>query len=130
METWFKNRGQDTRPLKPERFSSGKTIFHEGESGNKMYVVKEGEVELSVHGTVLATLVTGGIFGEMVLIDRKPRSATARARTSCELIPIDEERFLALVHQNPSFALDVMKVLVQRLRMMDEKVSAIGNGER
>ena len=50
METWFKNRGQDTRPLKPERFSSGKTIFHEGESGNKMYVVKEGEVELSVHG--------------------------------------------------------------------------------
>ena len=46
------------------------------------------------------------------------------------MIPIDEERFLALGHQNPSFALDVMKVLVQRLRMMDEKVSAIGNGER
>ena len=127
METWSKNRGNELRPLKPERFSSGKTIFQEGESGNKMYVVKEGEVELSVHGTVLTTLVTGGIFGEMVLIDRKPRSATARAKTTCELIPIDEERFLSLVHQNPSFALDVMKVLVQRLRMMDERVPATGS---
>jgi CRP/FNR family cyclic AMP-dependent transcriptional regulator len=105
-----------------ERFRSGETIFKEGESGTKMYVVKEGEVELSVHGKVIAELGTGSILGEMVLLDRKPRSATARAKTRCELFSIDQEQFLALVRQNPSFSLDIMRVLADRLRSMDEKV--------
>jgi CRP-like cAMP-binding protein len=65
--------------------------------------------------------VKGGIFGEMSLIDDKPRSATARARTDCELVPIDEGRFLELVHQKPGFALEVMKVMAERLRSMDER---------
>lgn len=109
------------RPLRPEQFTSGQNIFQEGESGDKMYVVKEGEVELSVRGKVITAVGKGGIIGEMVLIDKKPRSATARAKTDCQLVPIDEERFLALVHQNPGFALEVMKVLVDRLRLMDER---------
>jgi CRP/FNR family cyclic AMP-dependent transcriptional regulator len=108
-------------PQQPEHFVSGKNIFQEGTSGDKMYVVKEGEVELSVHGRPIASIGKGGIFGEMALIDSKPRSATACAKTDCELLPIDEERFLTLVHQKPSFALEVMKVLVERLRLMDER---------
>lgn len=108
-------------PLRPERFTVGADIFLEGEHGDRMYVVKEGEVELSVHGKAITTVAKGGIVGEMVLIDKKPRSATARAKTDCELVPIDEERFLALVHQNPGFALEVMRVLVDRLRLMDER---------
>jgi CRP/FNR family transcriptional regulator, cyclic AMP receptor protein len=105
-----------------ERFRSGETIFQEGEYGTKMYVVKEGEVELSVRGKIIGELGTGSILGEMALIDRKPRSASARAKSRCELIPIDQEQFLALVRQNPSFSLDVMRVLAERLRSMDEKV--------
>lgn len=108
-------------PLRPEQFSAGANIFREGEHGDRMYVVKDGDVELSVHGKVISTVSKGGIIGEMVLIDKKPRSATARAKTDCQLVPIDEERFLALVHQNPSFALEVMRVLVDRLRLMDER---------
>ena len=109
-------------PLNTERFATGAKIFREGEPGNKMYVVKEGEVELSVRGKVIATMGKGGILGEMALIDSHPRSATASAKTDCELVVINEERFLALVHQKPSFALEVMKVLVERLRLMDERV--------
>jgi CRP-like cAMP-binding protein len=86
-----------------------------------MYVVKKGVVELSVRGKVIASIENGGVFGEMALIDNKPRSATARAKTNCDLVPIDEERFLVLVHQKPSFALEVMRVLAQRLRLMDER---------
>ncbi len=104
-----------------ERYRSGEKIFQEGESGTKMYVVKDGEVELSVHGKVIAELGTGSILGEMVLIDKKPRSATARAKTRCELIPVDQEQFLTLVRQNPGFSLEVMKVLAERLRLMNEK---------
>jgi CRP-like cAMP-binding protein len=109
------------QPLRPEQFTEGTNIFREGEFGDRMYVVKEGEVELSVHGKVITAVAKGGIIGEMVLIDKKPRSATARAKTDCQLVPIDEERFLALVHQNPGFALEVMRVLVDRLRLMDER---------
>lgn len=105
-----------------ERFRSGKTIFREGEDGTKMYIVKEGEVELLVHGKVIAELGTGSILGEMALINKKPRSATARAKTRCELIPMNQEQFLGLVARNPSFSLEVMKVLAERLRLMDERV--------
>ena len=104
-----------------ERFRSGKTIFQEGEAGTKMYVVKEGEVELLVHGKVIAELETGSIFGEMAIIDGKPRSATARAKTRCKLIPMNQEQFLGLVARNPGFSLEVMKVLADRLRLMDER---------
>jgi CRP-like cAMP-binding protein len=109
-------------PLTPEKFPSGSNIFQKGESGHKMYIVKEGEVELSVRGKIIGRIEKGGILGEMALIDNKPRSATATATTDCELVPIDEERFLTLVHQKPSFALEVMRVLVERIRLMDEKV--------
>ena len=107
--------------MQSEHYRAGESIFREGEPGEKMYVVREGEVELSVHGKVIARIEKGGIFGEMALIDKKPRSATARAGIDCELGPIDEGRFLELVLQRPSFALEVMKVLVERLRLMDER---------
>lgn len=102
-----------------ELFGSGKTIFEEGEPGEKMYIVRQGIVQLSVSGKPIVTVGTGGIFGEMALIDRKPRSATAKAKTDCELIPINHSRFFSLVQQNPAFAIEVMKVLAERLRMMD-----------
>jgi CRP/FNR family transcriptional regulator, cyclic AMP receptor protein len=103
-----------------ERFRSGEIIFREGDRGTKMYIIRTGEVELAVGGRTVAELGAGGIFGEMVLIDRKPRSATALARTRCELIPMDEQQFLDHIQRNPGFSLDVMKVLAGRLRAMNE----------
>ena len=107
--------------MKPARIESGADIFREGEQGDRMYIVSEGVVELSVKGRIIATIGKGSIFGEMALIDDKPRSATARAKTDCELATIDEAKFFELVHEKPSFALEVMKVLVERLRMMDTR---------
>ncbi len=104
-----------------ECFVSGETIFQEGQAGSKMYVVKEGEVELLFRGKTIATVGKGGILGEMAIIDNRPRSATARATAGCELMPIDHATFLALIRQKPSFAIEVMKVLVERLRLMNER---------
>jgi len=111
-----------------EHFLSGTKIFEEGESGDRMYVVKEGEVDLSVRGKTIAVIGKGGILGEMAVIDNKPRSATALARTECDLVPIDQKRFLSLVQQNPGFAIEVMKVLVERLRLMDEGIETLHDG--
>jgi CRP/FNR family cyclic AMP-dependent transcriptional regulator len=80
-----------------------------------MYVVRSGNVEIERKGEVIETLSGGGIFGEMALIDGSPRSATARAKTACELAPISEKSFLFLVHETPFFAIAVMRTLAERL---------------
>jgi CRP/FNR family transcriptional regulator, cyclic AMP receptor protein len=100
-------------------FSAGAQIFHEGENGEVMYVVKDGLVDILVHDKVVETLGPGGILGEMALIDSQPRSGTAIAKTDCTLVPIDARRFNFLVQANPAFALEVMRVMATRLRKMD-----------
>ena len=102
-----------------QEFQASSTIFVEGAPGDVMYVVLEGEVELRVRSEVLEVARPGDIVGEMALIDAKPRSATARAKSDCCLAPVDERRFLFLVHEHPFFALHVMRVLTDRLRRMD-----------
>jgi CRP/FNR family cyclic AMP-dependent transcriptional regulator len=81
-----------------------------------MYVVRSGEIEIERGGKVIETLSTGGIFGEMALIDGSPRAATARAKTASEVAPISEKAFLFLVHETPFFAVSVMRTLAGRLR--------------
>jgi len=105
-----------------ESYAAGQTVFQEGQLGDRMYVVKEGNIDLLIRGRLVASVGRGGILGEMALIDTKSRSATAIARTDCQLVPINEERFTSLVQQNPHFALQVMRVLAQRLRHMDEQL--------
>jgi CRP/FNR family cyclic AMP-dependent transcriptional regulator len=100
----------------PATFKPGEVIFAEGDKGDKMYVIRSGEVEIERHGKVVEKLSHGGIFGEMALIDGSPRAATARAATPCEVAPITEKSFLFLVHETPFFAIAVMRTLAERLR--------------
>jgi CRP/FNR family cyclic AMP-dependent transcriptional regulator len=104
----------------PARFAAGDVIFAEGDKGDAMYVVRNGEVTVERGGRVMETVRGGDIFGEMALIDGAPRSATARAKTDCEVAPINEKTFLFLVHETPFFAIAVMRTLVGRLRHMNE----------
>ena len=105
-----------------EVFAAGQTIFAQGEAGDSMYVVLEGEVELAINGTLREKMGPGEPFGEMALIDRAPRIATAVAVTEVRLAVISEKRFLFLVQQTPYFALQIMKVMAERLRNMDFRV--------
>jgi CRP/FNR family cyclic AMP-dependent transcriptional regulator len=59
-----------------------------------MYVVRTGEVTVEHGGRVIETLGGGGIFGEMALIDKSVRSGTVRAKSDCEVAPINEKTFL------------------------------------
>jgi CRP-like cAMP-binding protein len=103
-------------------YPPGACIFAEGQPGDTMFVVVEGRVALSVRGTRLEIISAGELFGEMALIDARPRSATATAITACRLAGINERRFTALVQQTPFFALHVMRVLARRLRAMDDTI--------
>jgi len=103
-------------------FSAGDTIFKEGEPGDVMYVVKAGQVDIVIGDHVLESAGPGGVVGEMALIDTTHRSATAVAKTDCGLVPLDETKFKVHVHHTPFFAVQVMRVMADRLRRMNESV--------
>lgn len=103
----------------------GQVLFRKGDVGRHMYVVKSGEVQV-VDGThVFETVSAGGILGEMALISEDTRSATVRAISTSVVVPVDEKRFLFLVQQTPYFAFGVMRVMSDRLRMMNDRVTSL-----
>jgi len=97
----------------------GEVVFTQGDPGGIMFVVIDGEVDVLLEGKLIETVRSGGVFGEMALIDSGPRSATAICRTRCLLSPVDELRFRELIVREPEFALTVMRILARRLRRMD-----------
>jgi CRP-like cAMP-binding protein len=97
-------------------FKQGETIFKEGDAADCMFAVIEGTVEIYLRGAVVEAVAPGGVFGEMALIDRQPRSATAVAATDTGIAAISEKRFLRLVELTPRFALQMMQVITERLR--------------
>ena len=98
-------------------FSAGQVIFTDGQpQDGLMFAVLNGEVEIVKHERVINTIGAGDVFGEMGLLDHQPRSAAAIAKTDCKVAAINEQRFTRLVSQNPLFALDMMRVLSERLR--------------
>ena len=109
----------DTLQLGPGDF-----LFREGDSGEKMYVLLEGEIEVFLGDFVLETAEPDMLIGEMALIDDGPRTANAVAKTACKLAEIDRRRFHFLVQQTPHFATHVMKTLANRLRHMNALAAA------
>ena len=117
LQNLFKNtKNQQT-------FEAGTVIFAEGDSADSMYVVLDGEVDVRIGNNLLEVIGPGGIVGEMALIDRNTRSATAVAKSACCLALVDEKRFQFMVQQTPYFALHVMRVMADRLRRMNAKLT-------
>jgi|JFJP01.1.fsa_nt_gi CRP-like cAMP-binding protein len=104
---------------------AGQVIFEKGGVADVMYAIVEGEVEISIDGKFLDVTGAGGIVGEMSLIDSRSRSATAIAKTECKLVPINQHRFTFLVQQTPFFAIQVMKIMVERIRKLDALVLSL-----
>lgn len=105
-----------------ESFPAGHVVFREGDSGDKMFAVLAGAVDIVIHGVKVETVEAGGVFGEMALVEEKPRGANAVVAADARLVAIDHKRFLFLVQQNPFFALQLMTIMAGRLRRMDEKL--------
>lgn len=95
---------------------AGAVVFEQGETGTEMFGVIEGEVEVRMPNGASRKLGPESTFGEMALIDSSPRSATAVAVVDTKLAVIDRRTFLFLVHETPTFALQVMSSIAERLR--------------
>ncbi|BDI14963.1 hypothetical protein ANSO36C_07650 [Nostoc cf. commune SO-36] len=106
----------------PKEFSAGQVIFEEGQSGNEMYGIIEGEVDIVVNGKVVETMETGEVFGVGVLVGVENRTYTAVAKVDTKLGFLDEKKFLFAVQETPVFALKVMKSYSERLSRLQRMV--------
>jgi CRP-like cAMP-binding protein len=109
-----------------DEYGVGDVIFEEGTTGRELYVVLDGEVDITkmVGGrrTVIISLGKGEFFGEMAVIDGSSRSATAiAASANTRVMRINHARFVYLVSQQPAFALMIMDALSKRLRASNDR---------
>jgi CRP/FNR family transcriptional regulator, cyclic AMP receptor protein len=107
------------------RLDAGEVLFKNGDRGGSMYLVRSGTLTIRSGSVIYEDVGPGGMVGEMGIVESNmPRSAMVYARTPAVLVEVDQQRFLALVDETPSFALAVMRVLSRRLRRMDDRYEA------
>ncbi len=116
---------------KEQRFKSAKTLFNEGDPGNRLYIIAEGEVRISrnVPGSgeeALTVLKSGACFGEMAVFDRSERSTDAIANTDCTLVTITRSDFEMLLDFDRDLAFKVLwsvvRLLSERLRITNDNL--------
>jgi CRP-like cAMP-binding protein len=98
---------------------AGTEVFREGDTGREMFGIVSGAIELRIGDRVIRTLGADDVFGEMAIVDSAPRSATAVATEDTVLAVINRHRFLFLVQETPTFALQVMSAMAARQRADD-----------
>lgn len=110
-------------------FPAGAVLFEEGQPGDYMYVVQTGEVEIrrQVGETerVLAILPPGEFFGEMAILNGRPRSATAVVKSMSRLLVIEGKTFEAMLRARPEIALRIIKSLANRLESANQHVELL-----
>jgi CRP-like cAMP-binding protein len=112
----------DLAPLMKEiEYEKDSVIFKEGETGDSMYIIHQGSIKIHKDLNTLAILSENEVFGELSLLDADTRSATATANSDCVLFKIDQEPFYELMEERPEVAKGFIKILCQRLRIMNEK---------
>jgi CRP-like cAMP-binding protein len=100
-------------------FPEGVKIMVEGATGTAMYIVLEGKVAVAIGRKIVEKLGPGGVFGEMALVDNSPRTASAVARSDCELLAIDRESLIKLVKSDPAIGMQMMRAVTARIRYMN-----------
>lgn len=105
------------------------TLFREGDEGDQMYLIKSGKIRIVKEMSkgeekTLAVLEAGAFFGEMAVLDKRPRSASAIAETDTELIIVNRDVFLRKINENP-FIKYVILTLTERLRKTDDMLKYV-----
>jgi CRP-like cAMP-binding protein len=105
------------------RYPAGKVIMQEGQYGVALYVVLKGRVAIRIGDCVVEKVGRGGVFGELSLVDRTPRLATAVAETDCALLAMSRHMFLHLVKVSPKFGAALLKAVGERAAFTASRLS-------
>ncbi len=110
-------------------YEPGTLLFREGDPGGVMYVIQSGQIEISreigQRHQVLAVLSAGEFFGEMAIINDRPRSATARVKERARLLVIDSRTFENMLHRKTEIAVRLIKSLADRLERTNQQVELL-----
>jgi CRP/FNR family cyclic AMP-dependent transcriptional regulator len=110
-----------------KNFNDGDTIIRQGETGDCMYVLQSGEVEvvkeLDGKEHPLAVRRQGDFFGEMALFGREVRMATVRARGPVRVLTIDKKNLLRRIQEDPSLAFRIIETMSRRIRELSDEVA-------
>ncbi len=124
-DTQFRVRSEYERLLEP-----GDTIFDQGESGDHLYVIQAGEVELTRDGEaqerVVARLGPGDFFGELALVAGQPRSTRAQAVRPTRVLALDRDTLESMCLAQPEIAIRMIRILVSRLVEAETRLAMLG----
>ncbi len=116
----------EAQPMREHRYTAGETIYNEGDPGDAMFIIKEGQVEVlrevgggNIH---LATLPEGAIFGEMAVLRDQPRSTTTQALGPVCLVVLPKEAFLNAFNRDNPLGLKLLRTLCERLSQADDQL--------
>jgi CRP-like cAMP-binding protein len=113
-----------------QNYKSGEVIFREGEQSDAAYLVVSGKVRIvkgldTAGAKDIAVVGAGQYVGEMGAIDEVPRSASAVADSAVACLPVTPEAFLYMLRRNPEEAIDLLKILFERLREANKRLAQL-----
>ena len=124
-DTQFRVRSEYERALEP-----GETIFDQGDSGEHLYVIQAGEVELTREGDaqerVVARLGPGDFFGELSLVNGQPRTTRAQAVRPTRVLALDRETLESMCLAQPEIAIRMIRILISRLIEAERRLALLG----
>ena len=113
-------------------YGDGELIVKQGESGDCMYVIQEGEVEVFVtrdgRDVPLAIRKRGEFFGEMAIFERETRAASVRARGQAGVLTVDRRQLLSRIEEEPALAMRMIQAMCHRVRTLSNELSQLKNG--
>ena len=114
-----------------QHFVSGEVVVAEGDHGEDLYILMEGQVDFykswqRENEVLLSELSPFGYLGEMALLDDEPRSATAVARQDCRFLTLSGARFRELLTQSPEMGFEVFRALTSRIRAAEKRLDERG----
>jgi CRP-like cAMP-binding protein len=108
--------GAIARVVRPIEHEAGAVIAVEGQPGAGLFVIDDGEADVSIGGRRINHLRSGDFFGELALLDGGPRTATVTATTDIKLLALTEWVFRGLIVEHPTIALHTLEAMASRLR--------------
>ena len=112
-------------------FADGEVIIREGDVGDCMFVIQEGQAEVLIGsgaGEVQLTVLGPGAFvGERAVFERDVRSATVRALGEARVITVDKRNFMRRVHEDPALAFRLVETMSNRIRKLTQRIAELEN---
>jgi CRP-like cAMP-binding protein len=114
-------------------YHDGEIIIRQGDIGDCMYVLQDGQVEVLVEqgGREVRVAIRGegDVFGEMAIFEKEKRSATVRAIGTVRLLTLDEKNFIRRIHEDPSLAYRMVQMMAHRIRELSDEVARLKSQE-